>query len=233
MKLEVECFHTGAFWNLEFIRKQGFLKDKAYTTLFLGWPGGTWTPPTEKALIYMVDHLPRNCIWNVSVMNPQKQWDLLSLAVSLGGHVRVGYEDNPYIAPGELAQNNAVLVERMMKIAQGLGREVATPRGAADPRARTSLKIRNTAHRTSLQTSATFEIIVIGITRDGKDVGYICRENIKKLAVAHSPINRWGIDRHYPPARVDRSFYSGMRAAPFRRRARSPKLRQSRDRCRA
>ncbi len=113
------------------IRAQaGLSEENAYTTLFLGWPGGTWTPPTEKALIYMVDHLPKNCIWNVSVMNPQKQWDLLSLAVSLGGHVRVGYEDNPYIAPGELAKNNAVLVERMMKIAQGLGREVATPQEA-------------------------------------------------------------------------------------------------------
>jgi 3-keto-5-aminohexanoate cleavage enzyme len=111
------------------VRRQGYLEN-AYTTLFLGWPGGTWTPPTEKALIYMVDHLPKNCIWNVSVMNPQKQWDLLSLAVSLGGHVRVGYEDNPYIAPGELAKNNAVLVERMMKIAQGLGRQVATPQEA-------------------------------------------------------------------------------------------------------
>ncbi len=127
--LEVECFHTGAFWNLEFIRKKGYL-EHAYTTLFLGWPGGTWTPPTEKALIYMVDHLPKDCVWNVSVMNPQKQWDLLSLAVSLGGHVRVGYEDNPYIAPGELAKNNAVLVERMVKIAQGLGRDVATPKEA-------------------------------------------------------------------------------------------------------
>jgi len=131
VKLEVECFTTGAFWNLEFVRKHGnYLKDKAYTTLFLGWPGGTWTPPTEKALIYMVEHLPPNCIWNVSVMNPQKQWDLLSLAVSLGGHVRVGYEDNPYIAPGELAKNNAVLVERMVKIAQGLGRDIATPKEA-------------------------------------------------------------------------------------------------------
>ena len=78
----------------------------------------------------MVDHLPKDCIWNVSVMNPQKQWDLLSLAVSLGGHVRVGYEDNPYIAPGELAKTNAALVERMMKIAQGLGRAVATPQEA-------------------------------------------------------------------------------------------------------
>ena len=130
VKLEVECFHTGAFWNLEFIRKQGYLKKNAYITLFLGWPGGTWTPATEKALIYLVDHLPKDCNWNVSVMNPEKQWHLLALAVSLGGHVRVGYEDNPYIGPGELAKNNAVLVERMVKIAQGLGRDVATAKEA-------------------------------------------------------------------------------------------------------
>jgi 3-keto-5-aminohexanoate cleavage enzyme len=127
--LEVECFHTGGFWNLEFVRRHGHLK-KAYATLFLGWPGGTWTPSTEKALIYMVDHLPKNCVWNLSAMNPVKQWDLLSLAVSLGGHVRVGYEDNPYITPGELAKNNAVLVERMVKIAQGHGRDIATAKEA-------------------------------------------------------------------------------------------------------
>ena len=85
------------------------------------------TPPTERALQFMVDNLPPGCIWNVSVMNPEKQWAILALAVALGGHVRVGYEDNPYIAPGEFARSNAVLVERMVAIASGLGREIATP----------------------------------------------------------------------------------------------------------
>ena len=101
------------------MRRHGYLREKTYTTLFIGWPGGTWTPPTERALQFMVDNLPPNCIWNVSVMNPEKQWPILALAVALGGHVRVGYEDNPYIAPGEFAKNNAVLVERMVGIAQG------------------------------------------------------------------------------------------------------------------
>ena len=105
----------------------GYLKKQTYVTLFIGWPGGTWTPPTERALQFFVDNLPPDCIWNVSVMNPEKQWPILALAVALGGHVRVGYEDNPYIAPGEFAKNNAVLVERMVGIARGLGREVATP----------------------------------------------------------------------------------------------------------
>jgi 3-keto-5-aminohexanoate cleavage enzyme len=84
-------------------------------------------PPTERALQFFVDNLPEDVIWNVSVMNPEKQWSILALAVALGGHVRVGYEDNPFIAPGEFAKNNAVLVDRMVGIAQRLGREVATP----------------------------------------------------------------------------------------------------------
>ena len=96
-------------------------------TLFIGWPGGTWMPPTERALQFFVDNLPPDTIWNVSVMNPEKQWPILAMAVALGGHVRVGYEDNPYIAPGEFARNNAVLVERMVGISQRLGRDVATP----------------------------------------------------------------------------------------------------------
>jgi 3-keto-5-aminohexanoate cleavage enzyme len=84
-------------------------------------------PPTERALQFFVDNLPPDVIWNVSVMNPEKQWPILAMAVALGGHVRVGYEDNPYVAPDEFAKNNAVLVDRMVGIAQRLGREVATP----------------------------------------------------------------------------------------------------------
>lgn len=127
VKLECECFQTGAFWHLDFVRKAGYLKKQTYVTLFIGWPGGTWMPPTERALQFFVDNLPPDVIWNVSVMNPEKQWSILALAVALGGHVRVGYEDNPFIAPGEFAKNNAVLVDRMVGIAQRLGREVATP----------------------------------------------------------------------------------------------------------
>lgn len=125
--LEVECFHTGAFWNLQHLRSKGFLTGQNYTTLFIGWPGGTWTPPTERSLINFVDHLPEKCTWNVSCMNPEKHWDILSLAISMGGHVRVGYEDNPYISRGTLAEKNSMLVEKIIDIAGNLGREIATP----------------------------------------------------------------------------------------------------------
>jgi 3-keto-5-aminohexanoate cleavage enzyme len=129
VKVEVESFHTGAFWNMGFIASKGLLPEPIWTTLFLGWAGGCWTPPTPKALIYFVDHLPKNLKvnWNVSVMDPATQWEILTLAITMGGHVRVGWEDNPYLEKGILAKTNALLVEKIVRIARELGREVASP----------------------------------------------------------------------------------------------------------
>ncbi|MDR2373710.1 MAG: 3-keto-5-aminohexanoate cleavage protein [Bifidobacteriaceae bacterium] len=126
VKPEVESFYTGAFWNLEFIRDQGLLPDPVWTTLFLGWPGGAWTPPTADALDYLVRHLPRGVNWNCSVMNPRRQWGLLAQALAMGGHVRVGWEDNPYLPDGTPSRSNAELVDQVVKLAQVIGREPAT-----------------------------------------------------------------------------------------------------------
>jgi 3-keto-5-aminohexanoate cleavage enzyme len=128
VKVEIEAFQTGAFWNVNYIRKNGILKpDPLWTTLFLGWPGGCWMPPTPQALIFFVDQIPEKTNWNVSVMDPKTQVNILTLAIMMGGHVRVGWEDNPYIRPGEWARSNAQLVENIVEIATKLGREVATP----------------------------------------------------------------------------------------------------------
>jgi 3-keto-5-aminohexanoate cleavage enzyme len=126
VKPEVESFYTGAFWNLEFIRDQGLLANPVWTTLFLGWPGGAWTPPTPDALDYLVRHLPADVNWNCSVMNPQQQWRILGQALGMGGHVRVGWEDNPYLPDGTPSRSNAELVEVIVKMAEAMGRSVAT-----------------------------------------------------------------------------------------------------------
>ncbi len=126
VKPEIECFYTGAFWNLDFIRDQGLLRDPCWATLFLGWPGGAWTPPTPDALLYLVRHLPANTNWNVSVMDPKTQWKLLAQAIGMGGHVRVGWEDNPYLPDGTLSRSNAELVDVVVGIAESLGREIAS-----------------------------------------------------------------------------------------------------------
>ncbi|WP_329254701.1 3-keto-5-aminohexanoate cleavage protein [Actinoallomurus sp. NBC_01490] len=132
VKPEVESFYTGAFWNLEYIRDRGLLDDPVWTTLFLGWPGGAWTPPTEDALLYLVRHLPPRVNWNCSVMNSKMQWRLLALALSLGGHVRVGWEDNPYLPDGSPSRTNAELVDKIVEIARLMGREPATAEEARE-----------------------------------------------------------------------------------------------------
>jgi 3-keto-5-aminohexanoate cleavage enzyme len=127
IKPEVESFHFGAIWNATRLIQKGLLKKPIWTTLFLGWQGGCWTPPTPKALIYMVDHLPAGFNWNVSVMDPPTQTAILTLAIILGGHVRVGMEDNPYVTDRQFAKSNAELVAKIVRIAKELGRQVAGP----------------------------------------------------------------------------------------------------------
>jgi 3-keto-5-aminohexanoate cleavage enzyme len=81
-------------------------------------------------MVYMADHCPPNFIWNTSVMDPAEHWKVISNAITLGGHVRVGMEDNPFLTPGEYARSNAELVEKVVRIARDVGREIATPEEA-------------------------------------------------------------------------------------------------------
>jgi 3-keto-5-aminohexanoate cleavage enzyme len=132
VKLEIECFYTGAYWNLGFIREKGLLDDPIWATLFFNWQGGAWTPPTVDALLYMVRHLPPRVNWNVSIMDPVNSWRLIPTVIALGGHIRVGWEDNPYLPNGELAPSNAALVEKVVEMATLVGRPVATPSRARE-----------------------------------------------------------------------------------------------------
>ena len=75
----------------------------------------------------MADHCPDGFVWNTSVMDPVEQWKVLATAISLGGHVRIGMEDNPFISPGEYARTNADLVDKIVRIARDIGREIAAP----------------------------------------------------------------------------------------------------------
>jgi 3-keto-5-aminohexanoate cleavage enzyme len=127
IKPEVEAFHCGGVWNAMRMVNQGLLKTPVWTTFFFGWKGGCWTPPTPKALMFMHDHKPETFNYNVSVMDPPTHWQILTMAIILGGHVRVGMEDNPYLSEGELAESNAELVEKIVRISREVGREVASP----------------------------------------------------------------------------------------------------------
>lgn len=127
VKIEVESFHMGGVWNAMRMVEKGLLPTPVWTTFFFGWRGGCWTPPTPKAVQYMADHCPKDFNWNTSVMDPEEGWKVIGAAIAAGGHVRVGMEDNPFIEPGQYARSNAELVEKAVRMARDIGREIASP----------------------------------------------------------------------------------------------------------
>ncbi len=143
VKLEIECFNTGAFWAIQKIRSGDFwtdegirekepdlLADPIWLTLFFGWDGQGWTPPTVKALQYMVDNLPQQANWSMSCMEPPNYWAMVAHTIAIGGHVRIGMEDCPFVEDGVYAKTNAELVEKAVRIAREIGREIASPEEA-------------------------------------------------------------------------------------------------------
>ena len=74
----------------------------------------------------MTDNAPAYMNYNISVMDPM-HWRILAMAIAMGAHVRVGWEDYPYLPSGELAKSNAELVNVVVGMAEAVGREVATP----------------------------------------------------------------------------------------------------------
>jgi uncharacterized protein (DUF849 family) len=112
--------------------KAGFDEPPYYVNIVLGMDRGFQgaLPYTPKILQFMVDLLPADAIFNVSAIGPA-QLPATTHALLLGGHIRVGLEDNNYYARGELATNEA-LVERAVRIIRELGLEPATPAEARE-----------------------------------------------------------------------------------------------------
>lgn len=123
--IEFECFDTGQIENVIALRETGILPE-AYQLNFnfvLGVGGGM--PATPKALMYMTDAIPPGSHWTGMAIS-HHQAPITTMAMVLGGGVRVGFEDNVYLYKGVLATSNAQFVERVVKIAREVGREIAT-----------------------------------------------------------------------------------------------------------
>ena len=121
---EFEVWHAGSVWNLNYLITQGLLKPPYVTTLFFGWPGGTWSPPTVEEYLYRRKLLPTDCLCSVSIMG-EGQRDILAAAILKGDHVRVGTEDNPFNRAGEVVATHE-LVRETAEIARTVGRPLAT-----------------------------------------------------------------------------------------------------------
>lgn len=125
VKPEWEVWHAGSIWNLNKLIEKGLLDGPHVNTLFFGWPGGTWSPPTVEEYLYRRSLMPENCFLTVSIMAPE-QMDILVAAVIQGDNVRVGTEDYPYTQQGKIAATHE-LVDEIASISRSVGREVATP----------------------------------------------------------------------------------------------------------
>ena len=127
VKPEIEIFEAGMINNALALVKKGLLKMPLHFDFVMGVPGGI--PGEPRHLLHLVDSLPAGCTWCVAGIG-RSELPLATMAILLGGHVRVGFEDNVFYEKGVLAQSNAQLVERITRLARELGRPVATPEEA-------------------------------------------------------------------------------------------------------
>jgi 3-keto-5-aminohexanoate cleavage enzyme len=124
VKPELECFDTGHIGNIRPLVKQDKLAHPIQFSLIMGVLGGI--PATVENLAHQVRQLPDDATWQVIGIS-RDQWPLVGAALSMGGNVRVGLEDNFYLPEGEMVGSNADLVARAARMARDVGREPATP----------------------------------------------------------------------------------------------------------
>ena len=120
---ELKCFDAGHIANTRPLIDMGVLKPPYQFSLIMGVLGGI--PGTTRHLVDQVDSLPPDSHWQVIGIG-LKQWPLVAAAVTMGGNVRVGLEDNFYMEEGRMAKSNADLVEKAARLVHELGSTVAS-----------------------------------------------------------------------------------------------------------
>ena len=128
VKPELEVFDTGNLWFVRQLVKEELIPAPALIQLCTGIPYGV--PADTGHLLAMVNTLPERCIWtSFAVSRMQMPW--VAQSVLLGGHVRVGLEDNLYLSRGVYA-SNAQLVQRARTIIEAMGARILTPAQARE-----------------------------------------------------------------------------------------------------
>jgi 3-keto-5-aminohexanoate cleavage enzyme len=123
IKPEHECFDIGHVGSLEPLIDMGVLKTPLHVDCVMGVVGGI--PPTARNLAAMVENIPDGSHWGVIGIS-RDQWMLVAAALTLGGSIRVGLEDNLYLPGGEMASSNGDLIAKARQLTEDLGRRPAT-----------------------------------------------------------------------------------------------------------
>jgi 3-keto-5-aminohexanoate cleavage enzyme len=127
IKPEIGVFEIGNVYDCIRLSQRGLLSSPLYIQFVLGSKGGM--PANAKSLLHLSEIVPSGTNWAV-VESSIGFLPVAILAVAMGGHVRVGLEECIYYSEGRLAKSNAELVERIVRMAQACGRDVASPKEA-------------------------------------------------------------------------------------------------------
>lgn len=124
---ELEVYDLGHLALAKKLVNEGEVEAPAHVQFVLGVPGGA--PADEPTLRFMVSQLPASWSWSVAAVGRHQQ-PMTELALAMGGHARVGLEDNIYLSKGVLSEGSAPLVERLAAAAHKVGRTPLEPRDA-------------------------------------------------------------------------------------------------------
>lgn len=124
IKPELETYHPGGAWVIRDLIQQELIEKPYWIQTVMGYQTSSF--PTVQNVMALLNEFPVDSLWLCSGISIF-QLPMTTLATLLGGHVRVGMEDNIYYRRGEKLQSNAQVVERAVRIAAELNREIAAP----------------------------------------------------------------------------------------------------------
>lgn len=124
IKPDTAIFDVAMIANTVALAELGWITPPLLFAFVLGQHGAI--PATPRNLLFLSESIPDDSLW-CAAGHGGYDLQMSALAMNMGGHIRAGFEDNPYYRPGELATGNAQLIERLVRLAREIGREPATP----------------------------------------------------------------------------------------------------------
>lgn len=131
-KPEIEIYDTGMIYNLAYMIQAGHIKKPVYLQFVLGILGAIQPSPSNLVFLYnTAREAISDFVWSVCAAG-RAQMPMCTMSLIMGGNARVGMEDSLYVSKGVMAKSNAEQVEKIVRIAQELSLEAATPNEARE-----------------------------------------------------------------------------------------------------
>ncbi|GAB4354890.1 MAG: 3-keto-5-aminohexanoate cleavage protein [Candidatus Abyssubacteria bacterium] len=130
IKPELEVFNSQSWWFVDNLINRKLIEPPYWCQLVFGQDGAC-SPPTVMSAMDMIANMPPKSLFS-SIGTGALELPIITFSLIMGGHIRVGMEDNVYYRRGEKAKSNAQLVERAVRLIHELNREVATPAQARE-----------------------------------------------------------------------------------------------------